>query len=155
LGSGAGIPGLPLALIWPESEWVLLDGSANRAEFLRETVVELGVADRVHVVGERAEIAGRGPLRGAFDLVVARSFAGPAPTAECGSPFLRPGGRLVVAEPPGGRPERWDAPGLAQLGLQIGKRGAGRTAYQVLVQVDACPDRFPRRVGVPAKRPLF
>ncbi len=155
LGSGGGLPGLPLAMVWPASHWVLLDGSQTRAEFLQHAVTTLGLTDRVLVVGERAEVAGRGELRGTFDCVVARSFAGPAPTAECGAPFLRVGGSLVVAEPPGGEPQRWDPQGLALLGLQIGLRVVGRTAYQVLRQDTPCPDRFPRRVGVPTKRPLF
>jgi 16S rRNA (guanine527-N7)-methyltransferase len=149
------VPGLPLALAEPESTWVLLDGSQTRAEFLRGAVASLKLGNRVDVVGERAEVAARGPLRGQFDLVVARSFASPAATAECGAPFLRVGGQLIVAEPPGGRPDRWDRDGLARLGLRIGDRIPAPTAYQVMVQVAACPQRFPRRVGVPAKRPLF
>jgi 16S rRNA (guanine527-N7)-methyltransferase len=155
LGSGGGLPGLPLALVWPTTRWVLLDGSRTRAEFLQHAVTELGLTNRVQVIGERAEVAGRGELRATIDCVVARSFAGPAATAECGAPFLRVGGLLVVAEPPGGAPERWDAHGLALLGLEVDRRVSGRTAYQVLRQGTACPDRFPRRVGVPAKRPLF
>jgi 16S rRNA (guanine527-N7)-methyltransferase len=90
-----------------------------------------------------------------MDLVVARSFASPAATAECAAPFLQPGGRLLVAEPPGGQPERWDAEGLAQLGLVPGDHLVSPTAYQILVQEFPCPDRFPRRVGIPGKRPLF
>jgi 16S rRNA (guanine527-N7)-methyltransferase len=155
LGSGGGLPGLPLACLWSATRWILLDGSQTRADFLRHAVTELGLTNRVAVVGERAEVAGRGELRGTFDCVVARSFAGPASTAECGSPFLRVGGRLVVAEPPGGHPERWDPSGVALLGLELSERGTGRTAYQVLRQAAPCPDRFPRRVGVPTKRPLF
>jgi 16S rRNA (guanine527-N7)-methyltransferase len=139
----------------PATTWMLLDGSQTRAEFLRKAVARLGLAGRVEVVGDRAETAGRGPLRSEFDLVVARSFASPAATAECGSPFLRPGGRLIVAEPPGGRPERWDADGLAELGLVCSDRMVSPTAYQILIQEHPCPDRFPRRVGVPEKRPLF
>jgi 16S rRNA (guanine527-N7)-methyltransferase len=146
---------VPLALARPDTTWVLLDGSRTRTEFLRDAVVRLGLAGRAEVVEERAEIAGRGPLRGGFDLVVARSFASPAATAECGAPFLQPGGRLIVAEPPGGRPERWDTEGLAQLGLVCRDRMVSPTAYQILIQQYPCPDRFPRRVGVPEKRPLF
>ena len=155
LGSGAGVPGLPLALLWAETRWVLLDGSVTRASFLERAVNELQIGQRVTVVGSRAEEAARGELRGAFDLVVARSFAGPAVTAECGSPFLEVGGLLVVAEPPGGDPGRWDGSGLAKLGLELGATRSRPTAFQSLVQVSPCPDRYPRRVGVPAKRPLF
>jgi 16S rRNA (guanine527-N7)-methyltransferase len=144
-----------LALAGPDTAWVLLEGSRTRADFLRNAIARLALQDRVEVLAERAERAGHGPLRGRIDLVVARSFASPATTAECGAPFLRTGGQLIVAEPPGGRPERWDADGLARLGLSIGDRVLAPTAYQTLVQLTACPVRFPRRVGVPAKRPLF
>jgi len=155
LGSGVGLPGFPLALAWPGSRWFLLDGSIRRAEFLSESVTALGLAERVTVVAERAESAGRGELRSTVDAVFARSFAGPAVTAECASPFLRQHGLLVVAEPPGGRPDRWDVPGLGGLGMQLGPRLVEPTAVQLIVQVTLCPERFPRRVGVPSKRPLF
>ncbi len=155
LGSGAGLPGLPLALAWSDTTWFLLEGGTKRAQFLCEAVGQLGLSKRVAVVAERAENAGRGRLRGGCNLVVARSFGAPAVTAECGAPFLELGGRLIVAEPPGGLPERWDADGLAILGLRTGTRLTGRTSYQTLLQDRLCPDRFPRRVGLPAKRPLF
>lgn len=155
LGSGAGLPGLPLALAWPATRWYLLEGSKKRARFLCEAAAQLGLSGRVAVIGERAETAGHGHLRGRCNLVVARSFGAPAVTAECGAPFLESGGRLIVAEPPGGLPERWDPDGLAVLGLRAGDRLTGRTSYQTLIQDQPCPDRFPRRVGVPAKRPLF
>ena len=155
LGSGAGVPGLPLALLWPRSTWFLLDGSTTRAALLEGTVEQLRVGGRVKVLACRAEEAGRGELRGSLDLVVARSFAGPAVTAECASPFLKVGGLLVVAEPPGGDRTRWDPDGLARLGLELGETGAGPTSHQTLRQVTPCPERYPRRVGVPAKRPLF
>jgi hypothetical protein len=115
----------------------------------------LQLSDRVEVVEARAEVAAHGPLRATFDLTVARSFAAAAPTAECGAPFLRVGGRLIVAEPPGGSPDRWDAAGLAKLGLRSDTAITEPTAYQVLVQDRLCPARYPRRVGVPVKRPLF
>ena len=82
--------------------------------------------------------------------------------AECAAPFLRTGGWLVVSEPPGepqGGPgaghERWPAPVLSQLGLEPTEFISGEFGYQVLRQLDLCPERFPRRDGVPAKNPLF
>ncbi len=155
LGSGGGVPGLPLALAWPGSTWALLEGGRTRAAFLCEAIDQLNLAGRVEVIAERAETAGRGRWRGHHELVTARSFGSPAVTAECGSPFLRVGGRLIVAEPPGGRPERWDPYGLDQLGLGDAGLVIGPTAYQLLTQERPCPDRYPRRVGIPAKRPLF
>lgn len=164
LGSGGGVPGLVLAmLVWPSAEVVLLDAGERRCEFLAWAAVELGVADRVAVRRGRAEEAGRdAALRGGFDLVVARSFAGPGVTAECSAPFLQVGGRLVVSEPPAteagdGVPEapRWPVEGLAELGLRPLARWASPFTYQALEQVTPCPQRYPRRTGVPAKRPLF
>lgn len=155
LGSGGGVPGLPLMLLWPRSRWVLLEASSRKAAFLKEALAVLDLVGRAEVELERAETAARSKLRGVFDLVVARGFAGPAVTAECGSGFLRPGGRMIVAEPPGGAPSRWDPAGLRQLGMVIGSAFHSPTACQVLLQEHACPDRYPRRVGVPAKRPLW
>jgi 16S rRNA (guanine527-N7)-methyltransferase len=155
LGSGGGLPGLPLALAWPDTTWFLLDGGTNRAAFLREAVIQLGLSDRVEVVAQRAEETGRGILRGTVDCVVARSFGPPAVTAECAAPLLRVGGVLVVAEPPGGDLARWDEEGLALLGMRTGPAVSHPTAFQVIVQETVCPERFPRRTGVPSKRPLF
>jgi 16S rRNA (guanine527-N7)-methyltransferase len=103
----------------------------------------------------RAEIVGRSERRGSFDAVVARSFGPPAVTAECAAPLLRPGGRLVVSEPPDGTEERWPEDGVAAFGLARGARLPGPPGIQVLTQVEPCPEAYPRRDGLPAKRPLF
>jgi len=156
LGSGAGVPGLVLALLWPASSWCLVDANVRRTEFLRHAIEFLELDDRVQVLTSRAEVVGRDPeWRGTADLVVARGFGPPAVVAECAAPLLRPGGGLVVAEPPGGDPDRWPAGGLELLGLVAAGRITTPVALQRLQQVAPCPDRYPRRVGVPAKRPLF
>jgi 16S rRNA (guanine527-N7)-methyltransferase len=180
LGSGGGVPGLVVATMWPESSLVLLEANGRRSGFLRRSVERLELLNRVTVLQDRAEVAGRDPLyRGGFDGVLARSFGRPAATAECGAPFLRPGGWLVVSEPPvstetggseetrkarGGTTEeltaspregRWPAEALAQFGLEPLKVVGQGPSYQVLLQMEPCPERFPRRDGVPAKRPLF
>jgi 16S rRNA (guanine527-N7)-methyltransferase len=156
LGSGGGLPGLVLAIEWPTSSWLLLDANHRRTDFLVRAVGTLSLTDRVQVRCQRAEEAGReDELRGAADLVVARSFAPPAVTAECAAPLLRVGGHLVVAEPPGGAPSRWPAEALAAVGLRPDATLTTPSAFQRLVQVTACPDRFPRRTGIPSKRPLY
>lgn len=155
LGSGGGLPGLVLAIALPTWRWTLLDGSVRRTEALQEAVGELGIAERTTVVAARAEEAARTALRGSFDVAVARGFAAAAPTAECAAPFLRAGGRLLVTEPPGGAPHRWPEDALAELGLAPGGRTTQPVAAQLLVSVGECPDRYPRRTGIPVKRPLW
>ena len=157
LGSGGGVPGLPLALLWPTSQWVLLDAGERRTAFLAEAVATLRLSDRVTVVRGRAEEVGRQPDRRAgHALVVARGFGPPAVTAECGAGLLAAGGRMVVSDPPAGVPGRWPAEPLVSLGLAVGPLvHAEGGSYQVLIQDAPCPARFPRRPGIPAKRPLF
>ncbi len=160
LGSGGGLPGLVLAVEWPEARVVLIEANGRRASFLRRAVARLELGGRVTVEQRRAEACGRDEaMRAAFDGVVARSFGPPAVTAECAAPLLRVGGWLVVSEPPAGElgsgRGRWPTDGLAQLGLEpVGTRGS-EFVFQVVRQRELCPARFPRRDGVPAKRPLF
>lgn len=153
LGSGGGLPGLVLAVARPDLHLVLLDARAVRCRFLEAAVQDLGLD--AEVVEGRAELAGRGPHRGSAEAVVARSFGAPAATAECGAPLLRLGGRLVVSEPPDPDPYRWPADGVARLGLAVGPRVGEGPAVQVLTLTAACPAAYPRRDGLPAKRPLF
>lgn len=157
LGSGAGLPGLVLALAFPRFRWTLVDAGQRRAEHLARAVERLGVGDRVTVVVGRAEeLAREAAFRGAFGLVTARGFGPPAVTAECAAGFLRVGGRLVVSEPPELQPDRWPARELSALGMEPYRLVRGeQSGYQVLEQREPCPDHYPRRTGVPAKRPLF
>jgi 16S rRNA (guanine527-N7)-methyltransferase len=177
LGSGGGLPGLVVATELPAVTMVLLEANERRAQFLDRAVVACGLQSRVSVHHQRAEEAGRNPsLRGTFDGVVVRSFGPPAVVAECAAPLLRVDGWLIVSEPPvnsvedaegertGGpsaermsseERERWPAEQLSEFGLvaeEFVKDGFG---YQILRQRSACPDRFPRRNGVPSKKPLF
>jgi 16S rRNA (guanine527-N7)-methyltransferase len=171
LGSGGGLPGLVVAQAWPDLELALFEASGRRGAFLRRSVERLGLSARVRVFEGRAEELGRdGELRGAFDGVLARSFGKPAVVAECAAPLLRQGGWLVVSEPPAPprsgasgdaagaeipRGDRWPAEGLRAFGLQAVGPVQAVFEYQALRQVAPCPERFPRRNGVPAKKPLF
>ena len=145
-----------LAIVLPDSTWTLVDAHQRRCQFLGETLPRLGLDTRVQICCQRAEDLGHEPRwRSAADLVVARGFARPAVTAECAAPLLHPGGCLVVAEPPGGSPGRWPAAGLDLLGLEATMERREPVSLQRLDLVRTCPDRYPRRVGVPAKRPLW
>ena len=171
LGSGAGIPGLALAGLWPASRWTLVDAAQRRTVMLERAVERLGWGDRVHVVHARAEDLGRVPgHRERYDLVTARSFGPPAVTAECGGAFVRVGGLLVVTEPPADDRSRWPVEPLAVLGLATapavrpagceatepgGGTGDADMRVEVLRRIRPLDERFPRRAGVPSKRPLY
>lgn len=157
LGSGGGVPGLALAVLEPARRWVLLDSRERATRFLEEAVAHLGLAGRVEVVHERAEVSGRSALRGSAPLVVARAFGPPAVTAECAAPFLVTGGRLIVSNPPEvDLASAWPTEGLTALGMGSPRLvRTGGSSFTVVTQEEACPDRFPRRSGMPAKRPLF
>jgi 16S rRNA (guanine527-N7)-methyltransferase len=137
---------------------VLLDAQRRRCDFLERAVTGLALEDRVEVRCGRAEVLARDPeLRRRFDLVVARSFGPPAVTAECAVGFLVEGGNLVVTEPPDDTAlARWDPDGLEQLGFSpavpIRERETGAVRLELGGPVD---DRWPRRDGVPTKRPLW
>jgi 16S rRNA (guanine527-N7)-methyltransferase len=166
LGAGGGLPGLVLLATWPQATAVLVDAQEKRCTFLRAVIADLGWTERSEVRCGRAEVLARDPmLRARFALVVARGFGPPAATAECAVGFLAPGGVLAVTEPPDhdeqtgsapGKPERWPAAGLAGLGmspaeiLRSERAGAAR-----MVRTGELDDRWPRRDGVPGKRPLW
>lgn len=162
LGAGGGLPGLVLAQeAWPEASWVFVDAQRKRTDFLLEAVEALGLEDRVTVVTERAELVARDLAhRAAYDLVVSRSFGPPAVVLECAAPLLRAGGRFVVSEPPAtGVTGRWPTAALATLGCgpaqgQVVGDGEGYH-FARIEQVELTAERFPRRVGIPSKRPLF
>ena len=158
LGSGGGVPGLVLASL-DHRRYVLLDAMRKRCTFLESAVDELRLGERVVVRCARAEDVGRDDaFRAAADAVVSRSFGKPAVAAECAAPLLGVGGRLIVSEPPQSdrSEQRWPADGLARLGLvDEGRREHRGSNYRVLRLERPCPDDFPRRSGVPAKRQLF
>ena len=153
LGSGGGVPGLVIAEARPDLRVVLLDSLERRVALLAEAVVAMQWQGRVITELARAEDTGRSTLwRGQADAVTARSFGPPATVAECAAPLLRVGGILVVSEPPE-ETDRWPADGLAPLGLV--DEGLPVPGMRRLLQASLCPEAYPRRVGRPAKRPLF
>jgi 16S rRNA (guanine527-N7)-methyltransferase len=161
VGSGGGLPGLIVAVNWTEITMVLLEANGRRSAFLRRAVERLGLQQRVSVLEERAEVTGREPgSRASFDGALARSFGRPAVLAECAAPLLKAGGWLLVSEPPSsddedGRTTRWPSEPLRQFGLEPAEVIHEGFEYRILRQRELCPDRFPRRNGVPAKKPLF
>ena len=94
VGSGAGLPGIPLALVRTDCTFVLLEPLARRVAFLDEVVADLGIADRVRVVRGRAEDHARAGVT--YDVAIARAVAALDRLAAWCLPLLRPGGRLLA-----------------------------------------------------------
>jgi 16S rRNA (guanine527-N7)-methyltransferase len=157
VGSGGGMPGLPLKLALPTLQVTLIEADRRKAAFLAAAAASLGI--QVQVVAERAETAARGPLREAFDVATCRALAAPAVTLELCLPFLKTGGRLLAmrtADEPapglagtaallgGGQPHSRPAPSLAR----------SRGTLLIVTKAEPTPPAYPRRPGVPNRRPL-
>lgn len=155
MGTGAGLPGLVLAMCWPATRWVLTDRRLRSESFARWAIGVLDLGERVSFRhGEAAELAREETLAGGFALAVARAFGPPPLTAECATGFLAPGGRLVVSEPEHGTATRWPPEPLRRLGLAMGSTGT-EPRFVELRKVAPHEDRFPRRPAVMQRNPLY
>lgn len=162
LGPGGGFPGLPMRIVEPALELVLIESNQRRAEFLGVATEALGL-DGVTVAPLRAEDAGRDPtLRASFDLVVARALAAMPVLVEYALPLLREGGVLVAPKGSRALDELTEASAaIAALGgvalepidLPVAPGALPQTVLLVRRE-GALDDRYPRRAGMPAKRPL-
>lgn len=162
VGSGAGFPGLPIKIVRPDLRLTLVEAHGKRAAFLEGLVRALGLKD-VEVVNARAEDAARDPAhRESYDLALARAVAPLPALLELTLPFLRVGGLLAAPKGSGARREAKEAKAaLETLGGEIESirpldaPWAATPPTLVLVRkVSATPERFPRRAGIPEKRPL-
>jgi len=155
IGSGGGLPGIPLALA-TGMPVTLVEAIAKKAAFLERAVGQLGIKGRV--VAERAEIAARDPaLRERFASATARAVAGPSTVAELAVPFLRLGGRALLqrsALDPLERQALEDAAPMLGAALVEERALEGDRRIFVLEKVAPTERRFPRRNGIPEKRPL-
>lgn len=131
LGSGGGLPGLVIAVRCPDLRITLVERRATRADLLRRAVRSLSLEDRVDVVADDVQqVAQDSPA--SFDVVTARSFAAPPITAKWAGKLLRPGGLLIVSEPPEDDPARWTTTVLSAAGLLDQGRDQGvRTFLRV------------------------
>ena len=161
VGSGAGFPGLALKVAMPELEVVLVEATQKKAEFLNWMAARLGLGD-VEVLAERAEaVARRNKYREAFDLATARAIGPLTLVLELTLPLCRIGGVLLAQR--GGDSEA-EASRAMQAASALGggepcveplAPGSGvRGSITIVRKIAKTAERFPRRDGIPAKRPL-
>lgn len=118
LGSGAGVPGLVIAVDRPDLLLVLVERREARADALTRAVHALGLAERVRVVAaDAARVAMEPELGHRCDAVVSRGFGPPLTLLSTARRFLRIGGILIVTEPPLRVEGRWPAEALSSLGF--------------------------------------
>jgi len=159
LGSGAGFPGLPLAICRPDWNWILLDSQEKRGKFLKQAVIELALAN-CRVIVSRAEEVGRGILREACDLVTARAVGSLNLLAEYALPILKIGGYFLALKGPALDSELKLAQGaLAILGGEIIERREfvlpfcfEKRSLLLIKKVEQTPEKYPRRLA--AKKPI-
>ncbi len=162
LGTGAGFPSLPLAILRPDLQLVPFDSTRKKIDFVAETAHALSLSNVRPLVG-RAEKLGHDPEhRERYDRVVVRAVAALPVLAELALPLLRPGGLLVAQKGP-----------LSEEELQAGRRASALLGGRVeavehfglpvlgdprslvcVRKVGPTPKRYPRLDGVPAKHPL-
>ena len=162
IGTGAGFPGIPLKVIYPKLQLTLVESVGKKAEFCRHVVRTLGLSG-VEVVQERAEIIGQSPAhREKYDWAVARAVAILPVLAEFLLPLVRVGGGMLAMKGESGPAEAHAAErALRLLGghlrqlLPVTLPGVVEERYLIVVdKIAATPNGYPRRVGVPAKKPL-
>lgn len=161
VGTGAGFPGLPLQIMRPQTELVLLDSLQKRVRFL-QTVVDHLMLPNVHCLHGRAEEAARIPdLRESFDLSVARAVAALPVLCEYCLPFVRPGGYFIAMKAHAQEEVQTSASAIEKLG---GRFLAVETIHLpdsdlcrnlvVIEKIKPTPRVFPRKAGKPQKEPL-
>ena len=118
IGTGAGVPGLIIAVDRPDMALVLTDRREARMDALARGVTAMGIRDRVKVLTADVAALGQSPEHVAkYDAVVCRGFASPEVTATLARPLLKNGGTLIVSEPPVLDPSRWPTDLLNRLGF--------------------------------------
>src|ERR1700736_373445 len=159
VGSGAGLPGLPIKIARPELYVTLIEADHDKAAFLVHACAVLDL-ERVDVVARRAEEAGHDPrLRERFDIAVACALAPMPVLVELCLPLVRVGGRLLAQ-----KTETEDVSAAARAIEMLGGEGAvvhaapsaardGGTIVEIR-KVRPSPERYPRRPGLPGRRPL-
>jgi 16S rRNA (guanine527-N7)-methyltransferase len=161
LGAGGGLPGIPLRIAWPGIVLTLLESVGKKCRFLEDVARQLGL-DNVAVLEGRAETFGHDPAhRERYDLVVARAVAPLPVLVEYALPFLRVGGQLAAIKGRSALREIDDSVhAMTELYAHLqdapvfhAPNGLPQTVA-LIEKLGPTPERYPRRTGIPSKRPL-
>ena len=161
IGSGAGVPGIPLKIIFPQIKLFLMDATNKKITFLNHLKQKLGLDD-IEVINGRAEELAHQQYREIFDLVLARGLA-PMPTlAELTIPFCKIGGKFVAYKKGDIKEEMNQAKrAISTMGGKIIETKPvelsefpDHRCLIVIEKVAPTPDQYPRGSGLPVKRPL-
>lgn len=162
VGTGAGYPGIPLKIVCPGMRLTLLEATRKKVSFLEHLVKTLGL-ERVHTVHARSEQLGQDPRhRESYDWAIARAVARMPTLVEYLLPLARVGGATLAQKGEDAALEVHKADeAIATLGGEVRQlvpvelRGLAETRYLVIIDKRApCPEKYPRRPGVPKKHPL-
>ena len=165
IGSGAGIPGIPLKIALPDADVTLLESNRRKCDFMSHVVSDLGLTN-ISVLNARAEDAAHSTNhRAGYDLATARGVARLSALAEYTMPFLKLGGVAVLPKGPDNEAVRAECEEAAYAADEMGAAPAIVHAVSIpgnspidntvyWMKINSTPDRFPRRAGTPTKRPL-
>ena len=162
IGTGAGFPGIPLKIIYPNLKLTLVESVGKKAVFCQHIVRVLGL-EHVDVIQSRAEDLGHNTnYREKYDCAVARAVANLNVLSEYLIPLVRVGGTMLAQKGESGPAEAQSAEGAMKLlggklrqVIPVNLPGVVDDRYLILVdKVAATPPKFPRKPGIPAKQPL-
>ena len=158
VGSGAGFPGVPIAIARPQSAMDLVEASRRSCEFLERLRAAVGL-ERLRIVNRRAEDWAREDGRTRYDVVVVRAVAPLPVLLEYAAPLLRDGGTVIAWK--GGEEEPGAAEAADLLGMELVGEvptrpypASRRRRLHLYRRVRPVPDQVPRRAGMARKRPL-